>query len=50
MARLGMHHSSVQARVAGLAMTLGYNPRAPRGRTRYALARALLALGGSELR
>ncbi|RXZ71660.1 helix-turn-helix domain-containing protein [Agromyces albus] len=48
-ARLGMHHSSVQARVAGLATTLGYDPRTPRGRTRYALARALLSLGGPEL-
>lgn len=47
-ARLGMHHSSVQARAAGLAVTLGYDPRTPRGRTRYALARALLALGGSD--
>ncbi|MCD2440823.1 LysR family transcriptional regulator [Agromyces sp. SYSU K20354] len=43
-ARLGMHHSTIQARVAALAEELGYDPRSPRGRTRYALARALLAL------
>jgi DNA-binding NarL/FixJ family response regulator len=42
--RLGMHHSSVQARAAALAEVLGYDPRTPRGRTRYALARTLLTL------
>ncbi|MET4159015.1 LysR family transcriptional regulator [Agromyces sp. PvR057] len=41
---LGMHHSSVQARLDALAATLGYDPRTPAGRTRYALARALAAL------
>ncbi|GAA1958225.1 helix-turn-helix domain-containing protein [Agromyces allii] len=41
---LGMHHSSVQARLDALAETLGYDPRTPTGRTRYALARALAAL------
>ncbi len=41
---LGMHHSSVQARLDGLASQLGYDPRSPAGRTRYALARALTAL------
>lgn len=42
--RLGMHHSSVQARAATLAGTLGYDPRTTRGRTRYALARTILTL------
>ncbi|KQM81958.1 helix-turn-helix domain-containing protein [Agromyces sp. Leaf222] len=41
---LGMHHSSVQARLDALAETLGYDLRTPAGRTRYALARALAAL------
>jgi len=41
---LGMHHSSVQARLDALAEVLGYDPRTPAGRTRYALARALAAL------
>ncbi|MFF2372160.1 helix-turn-helix domain-containing protein [Agromyces sp. NPDC058110] len=41
---LGMHHSSVQARLDALAETLGYDSRTPAGRTRYALARALAAL------
>jgi hypothetical protein len=43
-AHLGMHHSSVQSRAASLTGTLGYDPRTPRGRTRYALARTLLIL------
>lgn len=41
---LGMHHSSVQARLDALTAHLGYDPRSPAGRTRYALARALAAL------
>lgn len=41
---LGMHHSSVQARLDALTAQLGYDPRTPAGRTRYALARALAAL------
>ena len=41
---LGMHHSSVQARLDALTAQLGYDPRSPAGRTRYALARALAAL------
>ena len=41
---LGMHHSSVQARLDVLAAQLGYDPRSPSGRTRYALARALATL------
>ena len=36
---LGMHHSSVQARLDALTAQLGYDPRSPGGRTRYALAR-----------
>lgn len=42
--RLGMHHSSVQQRVGVLASALGYDPRAPYGRIRYAIARTLLTL------
>jgi PucR C-terminal helix-turn-helix domain len=38
---LGVHHSTVQARLAAAANTLGYDPRTPSGRTRYALARTL---------
>ncbi|SFR66812.1 PucR C-terminal helix-turn-helix domain-containing protein [Agromyces sp. CF514] len=41
---LGMHHSSVQARLDALTEMLGYDPRTPAGRTRFALARALAAL------
>jgi hypothetical protein len=46
--RLGMHHSSVQARATALAADLGYDPRSPRGRTRYALARTLLTLASPD--
>ena len=42
--RLGMHHSTVQARLDALTSTLGYDPREPVGRTRLALAEALVAL------
>lgn len=45
--RLGMHHSSVQERLSSLETTLGYDPRSPRGRIRYTLARMLLALSDS---
>jgi hypothetical protein len=38
---LGVHHSTVQARLLGLVDTLGYDPRLPDGRTRYVLARTL---------
>jgi len=44
--KLGRHHSSVQDRLAVLVETLTYDPRTPRGRTRYALARMLLTLAG----
>jgi len=47
-ARLGRHHSSVQEKLATLSGTLGYDPRMPRGRTRFALARMLLTLSGWE--
>ncbi|GAA1059064.1 helix-turn-helix domain-containing protein [Agromyces bracchium] len=43
-ARLGMHHSTVQAKLDGLAVALGYDPREPEGRTRLALAETLAAL------
>ncbi|WP_292906743.1 hypothetical protein [Microbacterium sp.] len=42
--RLGRHHSSVQEKLTALIEVLGYDPRASRGRTRYALARMLLTL------
>lgn len=42
--RLGRHHSSVQERLAALVDALGYDPRTPRGHTRYVLARMLLTL------
>lgn len=41
---LGVHHSTVQARLALLADALGYDPRTPDGRTRYTLARTLQRL------
>lgn len=43
--RLGMHHSSVQARYDALMRTLGYDPRTPLGRLRYSAAVLLLRLG-----
>ncbi len=43
-ALLGRHHSSVQERVTDLVERLGYDPRTPRGHTRYDLARMLLRL------
>jgi hypothetical protein len=38
---LGVHHSTVQSRLAAAMIALGYDPRTPAGRTRYALARTL---------
>jgi PucR C-terminal helix-turn-helix domain len=38
---LGVHHSTVQARLAAAMTVLGYDPRSPGGRTRYAVARTL---------
>lgn len=43
---LGLHHSTVQHRIATLTEELGYDIRTPSGRIRYALAR-LLDLAGS---
>lgn len=40
-AALGLHHSTVQQRLASLTADLGYDPRSGAGRTRYALARML---------
>lgn len=42
--RLGRHHSSVQERLTTLIDVIGYDPRTPRGHTRYALARMLSTL------
>lgn len=39
--RLGVHHSTVQARVERLVVLLGYDPSAPQGRIRAATALAL---------
>lgn len=41
---LGMHHSSAQEKLSTLGAALGYDPRTSAGRTRFALARALLQL------
>ena len=41
---LGVHHSTVQARLTTLSDALGYDPRTPDGRTRYTLARTLQRL------
>jgi hypothetical protein len=41
---LGMHHSSVQSRHEVLTRELGYDPRSPAGRLRYAAAAMLLRL------
>ncbi|WP_223693624.1 LysR family transcriptional regulator [Leifsonia poae] len=43
--RLGVHHSTLQTKVASLSARLGYDPRTPAGRTRYTLARTLLTAG-----
>ena len=43
-AKLGMHHSSVQARHESLTRQLGYDPRTPAGRARYVAAAMLLRL------
>ena len=42
--KLGMHHSSVQARHETLTRELGYDPRTPIGRMRYVAAALLLRL------
>ncbi len=49
-AALGMHHSSVQARHEALTQALGYDPRTPLGRARYAAAAMLFRLAGSSER
>ena len=41
---LGVHHSTVQARVTALTEVLGYDLRTSEGRTRYATARILQRL------
>ncbi|TFB84372.1 hypothetical protein E3O11_09735 [Cryobacterium levicorallinum] len=41
---VGLHHSTVQAKAAGFADALGFDPRSPRGRVRLALALALRRL------
>jgi hypothetical protein len=41
---LGVHHSTVQARLAAVTQALGYDPRTPEGRIRYVLARTLQRL------
>lgn len=43
-ARLGMHHSTVQARHEALTRELGYDPRTPQGRMRYVAALILWRL------
>jgi sugar diacid utilization regulator len=43
-AALGVHHSTVQARLIALVDALGYDPRTSDGRTRYVLARTLQRL------
>lgn len=42
--RLGVHHSTVQARHEALMQTLGYDPRTPAGKVRYSAAELLLRL------
>ncbi|OJX80368.1 helix-turn-helix domain-containing protein [Leifsonia sp. 71-9] len=46
---LGMHHSTVQARLPRALDRLGYDPRSTLGRMRYTAARQLLALRESRL-
>lgn len=41
---LSLHHSTLQARHEALTRTLGYDPRAPLGRSRYEAARLLSRL------
>lgn len=43
-ARCGIHHSTVQERLLVLGRRLGYDPRSPQGRTRYAIARVVVTL------
>jgi hypothetical protein len=49
-ASLGLHHSTVQARVRRAPGLLGYDPSSPEGRLRYAAARLLHRLrdGGAS--
>ncbi|BCW70700.1 hypothetical protein NicSoilB8_17440 [Arthrobacter sp. NicSoilB8] len=42
--KLGRHHSTVQDRINSIAGKLGYDPRTSKGRTRFTIARSLLAL------
>jgi hypothetical protein len=46
---LGVHHSTVQARLTNLIGALGYDPRTADGRTRYVLARLLQRLRSSRI-
>ena len=46
---LGMHHSTLQARLPRALDRLGYDPRSTLGRMRYTAARQLLALRESRL-
>ncbi|MEV8452319.1 helix-turn-helix domain-containing protein [Streptomyces sp. NPDC052095] len=46
-AELGLHHSTVQARHEAITRELGYDPRTPTGRMRYAAAGLLLRLSNS---
>jgi hypothetical protein len=48
-AALGVHHSTVQARLTTLIAALGYDPRTPDGRTRYVLARLLQRLRSTRI-
>jgi hypothetical protein len=41
---LGLHHSTLQARLESLTRQLGYDPRSPLGRSRYEAARLLSRL------
>lgn len=47
-ARLGMHHSSVQARHTALVNDLGYDPRTALGRARFELAELLYQLESTD--
>lgn len=46
---LGVHHSTVQARLNALSQKLGYDPRTSTGRTRYTVARTLHRLRHAAL-
>lgn len=47
-AMLGVHHSTIQARHEALVQELGYDPRTPGGKVRYAAAEFLLLLTDTE--